>query len=115
MSTSEMMACDVRFVSTQIKVKESQLKAVREQLTAVREQLKSVREQPKAAASERDDRDPALVPPDQSGWDKARALRQSEAYSVVQEVLREDQAHIRDVLKILYRMKDSLQTQERTQ
>ncbi|KAK1864507.1 hypothetical protein I4F81_007053 [Pyropia yezoensis] len=101
MSTSEMMACDMRSVSTQIMEKESQRKAVREQLNA--------------AASERDDEDPALVPLYQSEWDKARVLRQDEVFYVVDECLGEDQEYIMDVLEILYRMQNTLETHERTQ
>ncbi|KAK1867809.1 hypothetical protein I4F81_010308 [Pyropia yezoensis] len=101
MSTSEMIACDVLSVSTLIMEKESQLKAVRGQF--------------KAATSKRDDQDAALVPPDKSGWDKARACRESEAYSVVQECLREDQAYILGVLEILCRVENMLQTQQRAQ
>eukprot|EP00170_Pyropia_yezoensis_P001333 contig_5906_g1337 len=99
MSTSEMMACDMRSVSTKIKENESQLEAVREQL--------------KAAASERDDEDPALVPLYQSEWDKARVLRQDEVFYVVDECVREDLAYLVDVLKILRRMENTLKTQER--
>ncbi|KAK1857662.1 hypothetical protein I4F81_000278 [Pyropia yezoensis] len=115
MSTSEMMAHGVLLVSTQITEKELQLEAVREQRKAVREHLNAVRAQLKAAASESDDRDPALVQPDQSGWDKARARRASQTYSVVQECLREDQQYIHDVLKFLRRMQNTLKTQERMQ
>jgi len=98
MSPSDMMACDMRLVGTHIMEKESQLEAVA---------------QLDAAASEPDARDPALVHPDQSGWDKASVLRQDEAFFFVEECLVEDQIHILDVLEILRRMEKTLKTQER--
>eukprot|EP00170_Pyropia_yezoensis_P004029 contig_16598_g4040 len=94
-----------------------QVLSVREHIVEKRSQVKAVEEQLEAAALELADRGTSLAQQDPSGWDEARARahREYEAFCVLDESLREDKTYILDVLKILRRMDETLETQDRTQ
>ncbi|KAK1867441.1 hypothetical protein I4F81_009948 [Pyropia yezoensis] len=93
-----------------------QVLSVREHIVEKRSQVKALQEQLKAAALELADRGTSLAQQDPSGWDEARARahREYEAFRVLDESLREDKTYILDVLKILRRMDETLETQDRT-